>query len=333
MATYNSPNPGYGSTGWSNDIDDQGVYNAASPNYEYDASGNLIMDNAEGIEAITWDLYGKVEGIARTTSAANAGKKNLHFQYDALGNRTYKQVVSDPYGTAPVTHDTWYIRDPQGNILANYERMIEGDSLVFALTERPIYGSSRIGVNMRRVKLSATFNGVSIDPPNRTMQLTTVMYDSPQSNKDAPEVNTGEYVVLYNVSSDTLNLGAYRLRNVLTNTSWTMSGLGTVAPGQRIMIGNYPEGGASAFKTLSLVTDDQLREGDIRLVGGLGITLPDSAGSIVLEDTAGNVNDRLNYGEYFDLEAANAYVIPADLDTLGMVAPLKTEFRMLFLSL
>ena len=121
-----SPNPGYGSTGWSNDIDDLGVYIAASPNCEYEASGNLIMDNAEGEEAITWDLYGKVEGIALTITAANAGKKNLNFQYDALGNRTFKQVVSDPYGTAPTTQETWYVRDPQGNILANYEQFQEG---------------------------------------------------------------------------------------------------------------------------------------------------------------------------------------------------------------
>ena len=71
MKVFLSPNPGYGSTGWSNDIDDQGVYNAASPNYEYDASGNLIMDNAECIEAITWDLYRKVEGIALMKSGVN----------------------------------------------------------------------------------------------------------------------------------------------------------------------------------------------------------------------------------------------------------------------
>src|SRR5688500_6709316 len=53
-----------GSGTFSVDVDDQ-----AAANYTYDAVGNLISDNAEGIDAIYWNVYGKIDSIKRDASS------------------------------------------------------------------------------------------------------------------------------------------------------------------------------------------------------------------------------------------------------------------------
>jgi RHS repeat-associated protein len=134
-------------------------------NYDYDASGNLIKDNAEGISQIDWTVSGKVKGIT-----FNNGKPNLLFRYDAMGHRISKTV----YDGATVTNTAniiYYVMDATGNVMATYEQtpgMTKTPN--FNLKERQIYGSSRLGLNNQELILNTytntPINTVSV---NRTL--------------------------------------------------------------------------------------------------------------------------------------------------------------------
>lgn len=130
------------------DIDDQ-----ASGNYTYDAIGQLTKDNAEHIEDIEWNVYGKIKKIT-----FNNGKPGIEFRYDATGNRVAKLLTN---AKLPVTEEdtiytaTYYWRDAQGNILSTESRRfndLPGTEPPIAASvnhaievEYNIYGSSRIG--------------------------------------------------------------------------------------------------------------------------------------------------------------------------------------------
>jgi RHS repeat-associated protein len=116
----------------------------ADDNYQYDRLGNLIKDVQEEIENIEWTTYGKIKSITRTQ---NSLKPDLEFAYDPSGNRVLKIVKPhDPGGTGVMLQQYWkytyYVRDAQGNTLANYnhfgDRPYEAESYL-------LYGSSRIG--------------------------------------------------------------------------------------------------------------------------------------------------------------------------------------------
>ena len=78
-------------------------------------------------------------------------QKNLKFDYDAFGQRIAKHTYS--IGATPALEEsTYYVRDAQGNIMASYRLKAESGTgyvsyLSYKLIERPIYGSSRIGLN------------------------------------------------------------------------------------------------------------------------------------------------------------------------------------------
>jgi hypothetical protein len=112
---------------YSNDIDGQ-----SPTNYTYDANGNLIQDNAEGL-ALTWWNNGKLKHIDKTSG------DQMDFNYDPSGNRISKSYYNN---TSMSTTTTYYVRDAQGNIMATYER--KHDSLW--VKEFDIYGSSRVGM-------------------------------------------------------------------------------------------------------------------------------------------------------------------------------------------
>ncbi len=96
-----------------NDIDQQ-----SSGNYAYDDIGNLTLDVAEDICDIKWYPNGKVKRIVRSTPTRQ--KSNLYFEYDPLGNRVKKSVSFVENDTFYI-RNTYYVRDAQGNIMANYE--------------------------------------------------------------------------------------------------------------------------------------------------------------------------------------------------------------------
>lgn len=129
---------------YSEDIDDQ----TSPTNYEYDPIGNLTGDEAEGIVDIDWSVYGKILKIYKGGIAPN-----IEFRYDPSGNRIQK-IVKPKTRFGEKTQEDWtttyYVRDAQGNVMAIYDRKMSvaagtvQDQLL--LTETPVYGSSRLGL-------------------------------------------------------------------------------------------------------------------------------------------------------------------------------------------
>ena len=116
------------------DVDDQG----SGDNYIYDELGNLVYDRAEEIEEITWTLAGKVSEIKRP---AGSGKPDLHFYYDAMGNRVMKAVIPKDAGKTI----EYYVHDAQGNPLTIYTYAVENGHDVYRIEEQTVYGQARIG--------------------------------------------------------------------------------------------------------------------------------------------------------------------------------------------
>nr|MBP9549215.1 hypothetical protein [Chitinophagales bacterium] len=114
-------------------------------NYTYDLIGNLISDNAEGINNITWNVYGKISSIDKVSGP------DLTFAYDPMGNRIMK-LVDD--GSALIY--TYYLRDAQGNVLSTYSRIDDATEDIITLSELHIYGSSRLGIMVEELDMSTT---------------------------------------------------------------------------------------------------------------------------------------------------------------------------------
>lgn len=113
--------------------------------YEYDATGNLIRDNIEGLN-IDWNSLGKVERVSKQD-----GSMTIKYGYDAMGNRISKTVKY--IQTTQATYEM-YVRDASGNIMATYAGVIPNytsesqiNDVQVAIEETYMYGSSRIGVN------------------------------------------------------------------------------------------------------------------------------------------------------------------------------------------
>ena len=137
---------------YSDDIDDMGAFTASannindgSNNYSYDDIGQLIKDSQEEIDSILWRVDGKVKAIHRSSGS---DKKELEFEYDAMGNRIAKHQYETGTGLnfGSWEKSTYYSRDAQGNVMAVYEYTIEDMVSSYKLKERNIYGSSRVGV-------------------------------------------------------------------------------------------------------------------------------------------------------------------------------------------
>jgi len=123
--------------------------------YGYDALGNLIRDTQEGIGSIQWTVAGKVRSVTQTT--LENGEKNLEFGYGAHGHRIHKGVFGTTTDPAGLMHRDHYVHDAQGNVMAIYrytEPTATEPALSFILTERPIYGSSRLGLDTYSVELA-----------------------------------------------------------------------------------------------------------------------------------------------------------------------------------
>jgi len=134
------------------DIEDQGTFYDAQNqiktdnNYLYTAIGELQVDKSEDIEEIVWRVDSKIAEVRRTS---NSTKKNLRFDYDAMGNRIAKHIYTDNAFTL-LEKSTYYVRDASGNVMAVYDRIIDAsvETGEFMLSERHIYGSSRIGMDV-----------------------------------------------------------------------------------------------------------------------------------------------------------------------------------------
>ncbi len=123
-------------------------------NYAYDEEGRLVRDGQEGIAKIDWRVDGKVLKITRPGGSA---KKNLIFDYDAMGNRIAKHVLTS---ADVLEKSTYYVLDASGNTMSVYERTVdeEAESVEFYQAEKHIYGSSRLGVMEEKIPLLGSQN-------------------------------------------------------------------------------------------------------------------------------------------------------------------------------
>ena len=110
----------------------------ASSRYHYDAIGNLTRDNGEGLD-ISWNAAGKVDTIWKNGNLLST------FQYSATGQRQMKK-------TGNLTD--YYIHDASGNVMCIYRETPN----TFKATERPIYGSKRLGELKQELNLTTPTN-------------------------------------------------------------------------------------------------------------------------------------------------------------------------------
>jgi hypothetical protein len=103
----------------------------SSSSYRYDALGNLIEDDAEGIE-VDWNVIGKVRFVQTPNNM-------LRFAYNPFGQRQIKRTDND---------STYYVHDATGNVMGIYVK----DDLTLTTQERPIYGTTRLGIMNKAVK-------------------------------------------------------------------------------------------------------------------------------------------------------------------------------------
>jgi RHS repeat-associated protein len=94
--------------------------------YLYDAIGNLIWDQEEGVK-INWTPHGKIRELIKGDTTT------VTFRYDGSGDRIEKRVIRPD-----TVYVTRYVRDAGGNIMAVYSHN--------ELTEQTVYGNNRIGI-------------------------------------------------------------------------------------------------------------------------------------------------------------------------------------------
>ena len=81
----------------------------------------------------------------------------MNVNNDVMGNRISKTVINKKETENDKYVTTYYVRDPQGNVLAVYERKRgeTGDG-TFTLTEQHLYGASRLVMTKPNLVLSGT---------------------------------------------------------------------------------------------------------------------------------------------------------------------------------
>lgn len=151
-------------------VEDVSVHQSIYPDdidnsqYTYDEEGRLKTDSQEGIADIVWRVDGKVKAITRN---GDPHKKNLIFDYDAMGQRIAKHVYDENF---QLQKSTYYILDASGNVMATYDKEINyaESKTYFKLKERYIYGSSRVGVRNSELDV--------LPLPDKNFSMTTVHY-------------------------------------------------------------------------------------------------------------------------------------------------------------
>ncbi|MCR5496803.1 MAG: RHS repeat-associated core domain-containing protein [Paludibacteraceae bacterium] len=115
--------------------------------------GNIIVNHScQSSLCNKWTVTGKVSDVIR---ANGSSKPDLHFDYDAMGQRIVKTVTNKNVTMGDKFVTTYYVRDPQGNVLAVYEHKHgESDNGTFTLTEQHLYGAGRLGMKKRDLALN-----------------------------------------------------------------------------------------------------------------------------------------------------------------------------------
>ena len=163
--------------------------------YAYDVDGNLTNERHElGASSLThpvdiynyhWNASGKVKGIQQyiydpTAPLDPIDVDILDIEYGSNGNRLSKTTYdyNQAWGTYPSVQEkelkyTYYISDPQGNVMGIYDQEFEtiGSNLHLKtyLKEQHLYGSSLLGSKCKEVLVEdLTLTGVSYEPGSTT---------------------------------------------------------------------------------------------------------------------------------------------------------------------
>ncbi len=203
------------SSPYTDDIESQGA-----GNYDYDAIGNLIKDEAEEIETIEWTPSGKVKRIKRQRRSS---LPDMEFWYDAMGQRTVKVVKPRPFGNLSDQSQweyTHYVRDAQGNVLSVYSQTYVASMVHeglyeshLKLAEQHVYGSSRIGMSTQETEKVSTFNAVPSSIAGETFLISRNTYTLPDYSASTDKV------------SRKVGHKRYELNNHLGNVMVTVSDL------------------------------------------------------------------------------------------------------------
>jgi RHS repeat-associated protein len=147
-ATITSGNDLLNQIGYTNNADSVNSFN----NYSYTEIGERKGDKQDSIALITWTVYGKLDSIARVSGSR---KNNLKFDYDAFQKRIAKHVYTS---NSTWLYSEYYLRDAQGNLMSVYtHQIIDSTSTVsFAQTEKEIYGSNELGIDVTKTELIGT---------------------------------------------------------------------------------------------------------------------------------------------------------------------------------
>ena len=112
-------------------------------------------------------MTGKVSDVIRTEES---NKPKLHFDYDAMGQRISKTVTNKNETNGDKFVTTYYVRDPQGSVLAVYEHKHgDSDNGTFTLAEQHLYGAGRLGMRKRDLALNT---GNANESPANYYELT-----------------------------------------------------------------------------------------------------------------------------------------------------------------
>lgn len=168
--------------------------------YGYDAVGNMTVQagperlNVNGVPGlytvttnIDWTVYGKIRQIKKsiTGPASVIYKEELNFSYDASGNRIKKEFWKDAAPTPTTTPNglkdpneittTYYVRDAQDNVMGTYKQYfdISDGKYKIDLIEEAIYGTERIGQNIRKLTLQSANTASAITTPTNGIAVTS----------------------------------------------------------------------------------------------------------------------------------------------------------------
>ncbi|AFC26637.1 YD repeat protein [Saprospira grandis str. Lewin] len=155
----------------------------SSQNYVYDEIGNLVRDYSEQIEEIVWNVQGKVQEVH--FEVGKPGPSILQYEYDPMGNRLAKKKL---YVDGPVdirSEGQYYVRDPQGNVLAVYQYNEENIALVddkdsLYLEELHLYGSARLGILKKALALRYRDESGAVGLPAGSLLKTALAQSSYQ---------------------------------------------------------------------------------------------------------------------------------------------------------
>jgi RHS repeat-associated protein len=116
--------------------------------FTYDARGQMTADAAENVSAVTYNPRHLTSKVTYNLSGSNTAE----YFYNERGVK-YKTRHTDNTTSPATIHNTWYVCDASGKVVATYlqNQTATTPSKVY-LTQQPLYASGRVGVLSRTIK-------------------------------------------------------------------------------------------------------------------------------------------------------------------------------------